>query len=125
MTTTIKMTVTAEKNMFGKRSGAYVASLGPWTARGTTKDKAATILNERLVALERYERVRRYLHAPDGTVFVLWHTFGGWEYDMSGADRKWASSCCLGVDCRTEEQAFAAMRKHWEQYCEQGAMATK
>lgn len=122
MSEQLKIKTRAVRNQFGKLSGSYAAELGPWSAIGTTKDEAIFILTERIEAAHRYDMHRRYLVTSDGTVFSLWHAFGSWGYDIIHTGKAGAQSpgsCLLGE--KSQVDAYAAMKQHWEQMEEQCA----
>lgn len=109
---------TPERSMFGKRTGAIVATLtgayGSEVARATgstaTDAKAALV---RQVAQLCEEPRPTYLFCGDGTVLVVFRTFNGWEYEIVSAARTYPSGCLMMVTTRA--QAVAAAVSHAEQ----------
>lgn len=122
MTTTLKLTVMAERTMFGKLNGAYTASIGALTGRGKTREQALAALECELAQLDRYSHVRRYLVTPGGTTFALSYAIGGWCYDIVRRDGS-NSGCMLGRDYVTDGQAMECMRKHFDDVCRDETMA--
>lgn len=113
--TTLKLTVQADKTMFGKKSGNFNATLGPWTVQAPTKEAAVEKLERDLTELDRHMFTRRYLVTPQGVTFALYHRFGGWAYDIVRHDGS-ASSCMFGAGF-TEQSAFESMQRHYEDFC--------
>lgn len=127
MSERLKVQVKAERNMFSKLTGRYVAILGALRAVGTTMAEAESILGEQLSDAEHFSCARRYLITPGGTVFSLYHIpFSGWAYDIvhthsSGKPQVGAYSAgsCMLANGTSFVDAYAQMKAHWEQYCAQ------
>jgi hypothetical protein len=115
MSDTIKLQVRRVKNQFGKLSGTWQAVFGPFTSYGTSRDEAQLILSERLNEVEHNAFKRRYLVTAKGTVFALFHVFGGWCYDIVHRDGS-SSSCMLSTE--SEREAFDSMKRHFDGYSE-------
>lgn len=117
-TSAYAIVTTPERSMFGKRTGAIVATLtgayGSEVARATgstaTDAKAALV---RQVAQLCEEPRPTYLFCGDGTVLVVFRTFNGWEYEIVSAERTYPSGCLMTVTTRA--QAVAAAVSHAEQ----------
>lgn len=109
---------TPERTMFGKRTGAIVATLtgeyGSEVARaaGPTATDAKTALMRQLAQLCDEPRPT-YLFCGDGTVLVVFRTFTGWEYEMVSAERTYPCGCLMNVTTRA--QAVAAAASHADQ----------
>lgn len=112
----LKLAVRACRNQFNKLTGEHEAKIASFTVKSDSSESAVTELERRLVALDHNEHTRRYLVTSDGAVFVLYHGFSGWSYDIvrtSAPGSYCASSCACA--CESFIEAYAAMKKHWEQ----------
>ena len=112
------VTVEPVKTMFGKRTGHFKASI---TGTGLdvhaeTKEAALAKLHRVLELADRYCQFRRYYHTKSGEVLCLFHTLGGWQYDISRASdtRNYAGGCLLGEI--TQAQAVEKVESHVAQY---------
>lgn len=110
--TTLKANITAVRNLFGKRTSGFCASICGWTANGNDKETAVANLATKLERMEQFNHTRCYRVAPDGTVFALYYA-EGWWYDIVHTDGTY-SSCGLTVE--TYMQALEQMTKHHAQY---------
>lgn len=118
----MKANVHAERTMFGKTTGRYVAEIAGFEAIGTSRDEALLILSDKLNDLNRHDMTKRYLVTIKGNVFSLYHYFGGWGYDIirTGVAGAVSSSACMMGNISFVD-AYAKMKSHWEQMNEDEA----
>lgn len=100
--------VSANKTMFGKRTGKHTANLGDFHAEGTTATEAKTVL---LQQIADYRLTKFILCSIAGDVFIITRGLSGqMEYAICGNGRTYASGCLMNTnDAKT---AIEAARKH-------------
>lgn len=121
-TVNLKVTVTQNRTMFGKRRESFTASLGDtgWEAEGTCREGALQLLAHDLTQAKANE-MRRYYVRAQGATFALYWAGAGWCYDIildSNPNRPCISMCGHSV---TFEQAKASVDSHAAQYIAEAA----
>lgn len=100
--TTYTIHTQAIRNLFGKRAGnkGYEAILkdadsymGVTSAEGPTAADAKQALLTQLAELAENRFKRAYVFCGDGTVLAVYHTIGGFAYDITDAKRAQSSGC--------------------------------
>ena len=104
------ITTTANKIMFGKRTGKHTANLGDFTAEGTTATEAKTAL---LQQIADFRPTKYVIGTVAGDVFVVTRSLNGYmEYAICGKGRNYGSGCLMATtDTKT---AVEAARRHAE-----------
>lgn len=106
---TLKATVEPVVNLFGKRSGQYVARLSDtgWEVQGRDKATLIDTLRNVLKRQEQFTHTRRYIRK--GTVTFALHYANGWQYDIIRDDGNYSVSC-LSVNSYAD--ALEIMLRH-------------
>lgn len=108
------VTITAARSVGRGAKRYYLAKVGGMEVTSDTKDGALTETVQRIIATVRHSLDRRYILAADGrTLLVVYHSFGGWGYDII-RDGKVCGS--VGVNVDTYEQAVQKAEDHAASY---------
>lgn len=102
--------VSADKTMFGRRTGLHTATLGEFSAQGKTATEAKSAL---LTLIAEHKPFFYVIGTKAGDVFVVTRSIGGTEYRICGGQRTYASGCLMAHNER--EKAIQQARAHAEQ----------
>lgn len=110
MTTHYDINVEKRRNIFGKLTGEYKATITPVNgspareAEGATAKEAKENLINDLgeMALQAFNR--KYIFTNSGTILVLYYN-GNWCYDIIDSGRSYPSSCIMQTDYRDSLKA--------------------
>lgn len=118
-TVNLKVTVTAKRDMLGRRVNAYVVKLGEtgWEAQGTCKEGALQLLQWELEQARRNE-YRHFYARAQGATFCLFWAGAGWCYEIVRDDapnRASMSSFASGALFETCRDKMLAHVAQWNE----------
>ena len=96
--------VSANKTMFGKRTGKHTAELGEFNAEGTTATEAKSAL---LKQIADYRPTSYMIGTGSGDVFHVSRSLNGqMQYVIHGPGRPYGSACLMSTtDAKTAVEA--------------------
>jgi hypothetical protein len=108
-----RVTVENVKNLFGRKSGSFLATLGEtgWKAFGTCKQGAIEQLHADLVNAERNLQTRKYVRK--GLVTFALYYAGGWQYDIIRDDGGYSA---IMITSNSYNDAVQRMLEHVAQH---------